>query len=151
LLNFHACAGVLQLAAIRPLLQAYFNTAMFAWYRAKYSTCKPSEHKSIAMHTGALVGNVNALFPTVAIQLAAPGVVLIVLSALLWDGLGWHRSAPDVPEAEQLFKNVLTDFVNPNKDLLRVGASACGAAATAAHAAIVLGGMSLCRLGVIRV
>ena len=123
---------------------------MFAWFRAKNGVHKPAERKAVAQSTGALVGNTNALFPTVVTQLAAPAVALVALGALLWDGVGWRRGPPEVSDEEALLRNVLTDFFNPNKDLVRVVASAGGCAALAAHTVCVLGGMALVRMGVLR-
>jgi hypothetical protein len=143
-------AGALQLAAIRPLLQAYLSGAVYAWYRAKFASGKAADRRAVAQATGALVGNTNALFPIVAIQIAAPGVAMVVFGTLLWDAVAWRRGAPETSSQEQLFKIVLLDFVNPKRELVRAAASAGGFAAAAAHGGWVLDAMALCRLGVLR-
>ena len=95
-----------------------------------------------------MTGNTNALFPSVVVQLAAPPVAMAVLGCLLWHAAAWRRPQPPAASAEDLaFRNVLTDFLNPHPDLLRVVAGAAGFAVAAAHAVTVLTGMSLCRVG----
>jgi hypothetical protein len=99
----------------------------------------------------ALSGNTNALFPMVALHLSMPAVLLIVFGALLWDGVGWHRRPALVSVEDTAFQNVMTDFINPRKDLVRVVASAAGFAAVATHSLCVIPVLSLCRVGLFRV
>ena len=141
------CAGALQLLAIRPVMQAYFNGGKVAYLRAKNAACKSSEKPQVAQYAGALVGNINALFPSVLGQISAPAVCLLVWGALLWHAAMWRRPAPTVSPEEALFNHALTDFINPHRGLIRVAASACGFAALLAHSLFAVGGLALCRLG----
>jgi hypothetical protein len=145
------CAGVLQLSVVRPLLQGHFNTGFYRWHRGQHTIFKQTDQKTLAQQTGALISNTNALFPVVLAQLLAPGVAMLAWGFLLWDAVGWRRPPPlEASPSERMFQSVLTDFLNPNKDLMRVVAGASGLAATMSHTIIVLGVMSLCRVGVLQ-
>lgn len=85
-----ACAGGLHVAAVRPLLQAYTASAVSRWCHHLGGTAAEADRTRGAQVLRAAIGNTNALFPSVLIQLATPGLVSMVLGLLLWTATAWR-------------------------------------------------------------
>ena len=147
-------AGCLHLAVVRPLLQAYFSSALTRWCQHTYGKgASASGDKQASRTSLAAVGNTNALFPSVLVQIATPGVVLVTVGLVLWDAAAWGRNAePEEALHEDdasLFRFSLVHLVRPPRGLVQTAASAFGLAALLTHALCGAGLLAVARLGIV--
>jgi hypothetical protein len=145
-------AGVLQLAAMRPLLQAYLNTGLIRWFHVKHNVTKAQPLDSKAMFVvHALVSNTRLLLPRVVLQITAPAVVLIALGALVFHTAGPAPgiAAEAAADEEVFYKMWLLETFNPPADVVAAYAGSLGLAALASQALFCIGTLALHRAGVL--
>lgn len=76
-------AGALQLLAARPLVQAFVNTGLFAWYQLKHVGLANVDDARVAAMTRRQVIGSLALAAKCGLQMCAPAAVLLPCGALL--------------------------------------------------------------------